>query len=786
MKLRTHSLEVLETRIAPATFHWALSGDGTWNSPASWFNESTGVVGDGFPNAVDDVAKFTSASVPTAIVTIDGVNITVGSIVFDAANEFYVTGINGGALTLSSSTVATIKISAVNGSSVHEIRTPVTLASPLVLDHDIDKPFYFRDGSFNDNGFGLSKIGIGLVQTAFDGPGSITGPIHVGGGTLFLGGLNTLVTGPLTIGGEGTSAEFVTASKIDPTISISVLADGKLNDRAGVSRIGHLLIDGGEVQLNSVFPPSRFHVASLTMTGGSIASARLGMGPILVVDGGIIATSDENGPATIATRMQFLSAPQIFTVTDGPQDVDLLFNAFTFSSQSSGGLTKEGKGTMRIAGLAASSLVITGPTTVKDGVLELASNPDGLAEISGPLIIGDGAGRPGSAVVRVFDANQIKTGIAVTITNDGLLDLNGNSATLAALTMNGGKVTTGAAAADLIITNSATFNAAHLSAQAVGSRIFLPPNPIVPAGATGQSRIVGLGSVEMANGESLLFTVNDTPHNIDLRIDVPIRGSASAVVQKDGGGTLALDRINDYGGTTTVFAGGLRVNGKIGDLVLVNGDGTRGSQLTGTGTIGAITSPDGAYRISPAGTGTGTLHTGSLSSMTADRFVYDLSGKRPGQNDSIAVNGTVDLTGAGALNVRLHYVPKRGHTFTLIDNDGTDPVVGQFAGADDGALIWIDHHRFRISYTGGDGNDVTLTAKPPIPHAIGKAKNHPIPKGKIPAAHNFFGGTLTIETNWNFVIHTPGFPAIDPLPTLEGAILSDALIAAIESRLSAL
>src|SRR5688572_27461999 len=100
MKLRTHSLEVLETRIAPATFHWALSGDGTWNSPASWFNESTGIIGDGFPNAVDDVAKFTSASVPTAIVTIDGVNITVGSILFDAASEFFVTGINGGALTL--------------------------------------------------------------------------------------------------------------------------------------------------------------------------------------------------------------------------------------------------------------------------------------------------------------------------------------------------------------------------------------------------------------------------------------------------------------------------------------------------------------------------------------------------------------------------------------------------------------------------------------------------------------------------------------------------------------
>src|SRR5687767_1701048 len=179
MKLKTHSLEVLEVRIAPATFHWALPGNGTWNSGASWFNETTGLLGDGFPNAVDDVAKFTSASVDTAIVVIDGMNITVGSILFDAANEFFVSGANGGALTLASSTTATIKVGGENGDAVHEIRTPVTLASPLVFDHGTEIPLYLRRGIFNDNGFGVTKTGIGPVSMFLAASSSFTGPIKV-------------------------------------------------------------------------------------------------------------------------------------------------------------------------------------------------------------------------------------------------------------------------------------------------------------------------------------------------------------------------------------------------------------------------------------------------------------------------------------------------------------------------------------------------------------------------------------------------------------------------------
>jgi hypothetical protein len=51
----------------------------------------------------------------------------------------------------------------------------------------------------------------------------------------------------------------------------------------------------------------------------------------------------------------------------------------------------------------------------------------------------------------------------------------------------------------------------------------------------------------------------------------------------------------------------------------------------------------------------------------------------------------------------------------LIDNDGTDPVVGTFEGFAEGQVVAFAGGRGfgRVSYRGGDGNDVVLTVLPP-------------------------------------------------------------------------
>ena len=55
------------------------------------------------------------------------------------------------------------------------------------------------------------------------------------------------------------------------------------------------------------------------------------------------------------------------------------------------------------------------------------------------------------------------------------------------------------------------------------------------------------------------------------------------------------------------------------------------------------------------------------------------------------------------------FTPATGTVFTLINNQGSQPVTGTFNGLPNGSIISNNGANFRMSYTGGDGNDVTLT-----------------------------------------------------------------------------
>jgi hypothetical protein len=65
------------------------------------------------------------------------------------------------------------------------------------------------------------------------------------------------------------------------------------------------------------------------------------------------------------------------------------------------------------------------------------------------------------------------------------------------------------------------------------------------------------------------------------------------------------------------------------------------------------------------------------------------------------------------------YHPRTGDTFTVIDNDGTDPIQGTFTNAPEGAIVFFDAIPLRISYHGGDGNDVVLAATRVTTTAVG-------------------------------------------------------------------
>jgi autotransporter-associated beta strand protein len=188
-------------------------------------------------------------------------------------------------------------------------------------------------------------------------------------------------------------------------------------------------------------------------------------------------------------------------------------------------------------------------------------------------------------------------------------------------------------------------------------------------------------------------------------------GGVTAFLTKHGTGTLTLTGNNNtLDGTTFISGGGgLIVNGLISSNVIL-----QAGLLGGSGTVGIVNGSAGIGTIAPGpgvgGAGTGILTMSGLSLGGATALAVDLNGVAPGTGyDRLAVANQV-VIGNASLQVTRGYTPAANTTFTIIDNAGAAPVFGSFTGLPQNSLLFVDGHPFRISYTGGDGNDVVLTA----------------------------------------------------------------------------
>jgi len=131
-----------------------------------------------------------------------------------------------------------------------------------------------------------------------------------------------------------------------------------------------------------------------------------------------------------------------------------------------------------------------------------------------------------------------------------------------------------------------------------------------------------------------------------------------------------------------------------------------GTVTTGTGTLTIATA------LNP-GANIGTITLGNFSLAAAAALNVEINDTAAGTGyDQVRAVGSVTL--GGNLNLIPTISPAAGATFTIIDNDGADAVIGTFAGLAEGATITSGGTKYRISYTGGTGNDVTLTSLGPV------------------------------------------------------------------------
>ena len=209
----------------------------------------------------------------------------------------------------------------------------------------------------------------------------------------------------------------------------------------------------------------------------------------------------------------------------------------------------------------------------------------------------------------------------------------------------------------------------------------------------------------------------------------------SGIVNNGPGTTIA---IGSLGGASGSFLRGgptgdrtltYRVGGKNSDATFAGNISEQGSTtstaLTKTGTavwtLAGTCSHRGATLVE---SGTLRLAGTAVLTQTSDLTVRDgatlelrgasvTAGGITLADGSTLVYGGGTLAGetslGGTLLVDLTGIPA-GQVFTIIQNPAATPVSGIFAGNPEGSTLTSGGRTFRLSYAGGDGNDVTLSA----------------------------------------------------------------------------
>lgn len=215
-------------------------------------------------------------------------------------------------------------------------------------------------------------------------------------------------------------------------------------------------------------------------------------------------------------------------------------------------------------------------------------------------------------------------------------------------------------------------------------------------------------------------------------------------------GDLYLTQVNTYTGDTRVTGGALVLENTTSNnlmpaspvitvdfncLLKVDGlkDSTlileKGQTLKGDGKILGKTIAGAGATVYPGlvqKTGS-MIFKGDVSLESGSSLNVRLGGAKSGEHDAVLVEGEVKLSGA-KLNLAAidGYKPKAGDAVVIVQNDGSDAIGGKFLSGvgielkpastlEEGAVIsknFLGSGRSaKISYTGGDGNDVSIVVQ---------------------------------------------------------------------------
>ena len=232
-------------------------------------------------------------------------------------------------------------------------------------------------------------------------------------------------------------------------------------------------------------------------------------------------------------------------------------------------------------------------------------------------------------------------------------------------------------------------------------------DPTMPIGS-----LAGDGMVLLAG-----HTLSVGNNNLNTTFSGVIQDSGA--LAKAGTGTLTLTGANTHTGGTTVSAGTLIASNRSGSATGTGSVNVNAGTLGGKGIIqGAVTLGTGNGAGAVLGPSVGSNQPARLTlkktlTFKADsNYTYKLNTNNARADQVIAKGVTIE-SGAqfdfqAVANKRL----TSGTVFTAISNTSANPISGTFANLPDGSTFTVGRNNFQVSYSGGDGNDLTLAVVP--------------------------------------------------------------------------
>ena len=615
---------------------------------------------------------------------------------------------------------------------------------PVVLEDDL---FFYTPPNWALNVFGpitgpggFSKLGEGILQFKTTVTNDFAGAARITEGRLILDGVfhQPVISGPLIIGGTNhpPGSDVVSAIKnnqIRDDVPVRINSSGVLFLGATSDTLGPITLAGGAIETTAP-------------------------GTVTLSDNISVEPSDER--AMILGRLDLGNASRQIQVLAGPPTVECEISA-AIQGAGSIDLIKTGAGVLELSGsntyggrtlIQQGQLRATHDSALGSAVGETRVENGGRLGLAGGVVVGEplqlngNGGAPLSGcLVNIEDTNRLTGPIVfesdVTVAVYGAL----GSLTLAtSLSGPGGMTKVGPKPLVLAGNQANSFGGATRVGQgllrlakangsfSIGHDLFIgdgssvPLQVVVDTTTSGQIRndvavtLDASGWLDLSKGSTPLGSLEGEGlvtlggnaltlggNNLSRTFSGILSNSPAANgMTKVGLGTQILTANNPFHNALQVTGGGVVIHGQQPDTdVVISGGGFVG----GNGLVHQI---QGACcgEVRP-GTSPGRLTILGSLQLASSVVQLELNGVNAGtEYDQLRAQGAVTL--GGKLQLKLGYAPAVNDTFRIVDKTSGGPVAGQFGGLSEGAVVVVGGYSFRITYVGGDGNDVELTRIP--------------------------------------------------------------------------